>query len=155
MSARDASGAGIGTAPARDVAAAAASVLRLALARGTDDAPNTADWPLVFDVALRERCASLAWLRSGETVRHQAPADIIARWRAHVLRDHGYREQQFAALDESLRALRAAGVEPVVLKGAPLADRLYGDPFARPTGDLDLLVTPGERARVRDALRSI
>ena len=155
MSVRDATGAGTGTAPARDVAAAAAMVLRLATGRGTEAAPGPhADWPLVLEVALRERCASLAWLRSGEVVRRQAPSEVVARWRGHVLRDHGYRERQFTALDASLRALRAVAIEPVVLKGAPLADRLYGDPFARPTGDLDLLVAPGERQRAREALAS-
>jgi hypothetical protein len=33
------------------------------------------------------------------------------------------------------------GISPVVLKGAPLSWRLYGDIAARPYGDIDLLVT--------------
>lgn len=153
---RDAARPDGGTAPARDVASAAAAVLRLAMGRGADGPSATrGDWSLVLEVALRERCSSLAWLRGGEIVRRQAPAHIVARWRTHVLRDHDYRERQLVALDESLRVLRMAGIEPVVLKGAPLADRLYGDPFARPAGDIDLLVTPGDRARARTALESV
>lgn len=153
MTVRGAAGAGSGAAPGRDVAAAAAWVLRLALGAGESGPPRTpADWPLVFEIALRERCASLAWLRSGEVVRRQAPPGVVARWRAHVLRDHTYRERQFDALRDALAALRNARIDAVVLKGAPLADRLYGDPFARPSGDLDLLVAPAERPRARAAL---
>jgi putative nucleotidyltransferase-like protein len=42
--------------------------------------------------------------------------------------------------EEALRALREAGISPVVLKGAPLAERLWPRDWMRPPGDLDLLV---------------
>ncbi|HMC83420.1 MAG TPA: nucleotidyltransferase family protein, partial [Candidatus Polarisedimenticolia bacterium] len=41
---------------------------------------------------------------------------------------------------EALRVLQGSGVSPVVLKGLPLAERLWPRAWMRPPGDLDLLV---------------
>ena len=51
---------------------------------------------------------------------------------------------QVAATAKLTAAFAPLGVEPVVLKGWPLADRYYGAIGARDSGDLDLLV-PEER----------
>ena len=40
----------------------------------------------------------------------------------------------------------------LVLKGLPLAQRLYGDPFAREAADIDLLVAPESFAKSREAV---
>ena len=49
--------------------------------------------------------------------------------------------------EECIRALRAAGVRTILLKGLDYATRLYhGQPGARPTADVDLLV-PNEARR--------
>jgi hypothetical protein len=45
-------------------------------------------------------------------------------------------------------------VQAIVLKGLPLSVRLYGDPSARATGDLDLFVPESERACAAQALES-
>jgi hypothetical protein len=58
-------------------------------------------------------------------------------------------------LDRCLRALQAAAIRPLVLKGAALAVSLYPDPALRPMSDLDLLVAPARwraAARVLEAL---
>ena len=56
-------------------------------------------------------------------------------------------------LAATVRALRAAGVEVVALKGAVLASFHYPDPALRPMGDLDLLLTdPRDLARATEAL---
>lgn len=49
-----------------------------------------------------------------------------------------------AAEDEVVAALAAAGVPVALLKGMSLADRLYGDPDLRPSGDVDALVPAAE-----------
>ena len=57
--------------------------------------------------------------------------------------------------EETVRALRAAGVEVVALKGAALAFFHYPDPALRPMGDLDLLLSdPRDIARATEALAS-
>jgi Uncharacterised nucleotidyltransferase len=48
--------------------------------------------------------------------------------------------------EECIRALAAAGIPTIVLKGLDYETRLYGSPAARPTADVDLLV-PGEHRR--------
>jgi hypothetical protein len=50
----------------------------------------------------------------------------------------------FEACAKALQALQAAGIEPVLLKGCPLALRYYADIGARPMNDIDLLVSPQE-----------
>jgi hypothetical protein len=71
-----------------------------------------------------------------------------------VVADHEFRRRQLAALLELTQALEEAGCAPVVLKGAPLAQRLYGDPLLRPTSDLDLYVALEQRERSLGILRS-
>jgi hypothetical protein len=52
-----------------------------------------------------------------------------------------------AAGVEAVRALRAAGIRPLLFKGPTLARWLYTEPGDRPYGDIDLLVAPGEHVR--------
>jgi hypothetical protein len=56
------------------------------------------------------------------------------------------------ALGLAVRALEAAGVRAVSLKGPLLAERLYAPPFARPSVDLDLLVAKADFGPAREAL---
>jgi hypothetical protein len=58
-------------------------------------------------------------------------------------------------LGRSLDALAAAGVVPVVLKGVPLAERLYGDAGHRASTDVDLWVAPADAARAQHALEGL
>lgn len=52
---------------------------------------------------------------------------------------------------EAVAAMGAAGIDPVLLKGATIARWLYGD-TARPYGDVDLLVDPERRQEAADVL---
>jgi len=57
----------------------------------------------------------------------------------------GERAQMLGRLQGLLEiadALEAAGVRFIVLKGFPLSQKIYGNPFMRITGDLDLLIAP-------------
>jgi hypothetical protein len=53
-----------------------------------------------------------------------------------------------------LKALAAAGVALILLKGADLRRRLYGDAAARPMVDLDLLVAPPQVRTAQEVLGS-
>jgi hypothetical protein len=56
---------------------------------------------------------------------------------------------------EALIALRTAGVDCIVLKGWALVSTLYdGDASLRPTGDLDILIRPGDWRSACQALAS-
>ena len=62
--------------------------------------------------------------------------------------------QEEAEISEVLQALETAGFDCILLKGADLRHRLYGDPVVRPMTDLDLLVAPAEVAKVAAFLTS-
>ncbi|MEP6690651.1 MAG: nucleotidyltransferase family protein [Gemmatimonadaceae bacterium] len=126
---------------------ARAVIAALRLARGEPvGALDEAEWSRVFDVSARERCAGLAWLRSAETIRAAAPATIARAWRTSVLLSEHRVQAHLEAARRALAALGAAGIESTVLKGPPLAQRLYGDVAARPVDDIDLFVAECARA---------
>ncbi|MER9327921.1 nucleotidyltransferase family protein [Mesorhizobium sp. M0488] len=63
-----------------------------------------------------------------------------------------------ACLMDSLaihEVLRARQIDFVFLKGPFQQQLLYGDHFMKPSGDVDILVSPAGFSRARDALRSI
>jgi hypothetical protein len=61
----------------------------------------------------------------------------------------GYRRTQ---LQRVLATLKQEQVEPILLKGAALAETEYGRPELRPSVDIDLLVPPADYARSKEAL---
>ena len=115
----------------RAVASANPVTVALRLALGLELGTERADWVAVFAVALRERLAPLAWLRSGTVIRESAPRDVVDRWRTLAVTVDRRGRERLALLATALDALRGRGIEPLVLKGMPLSERLYGDPFVR------------------------
>lgn len=127
------------------------AVLELALGRRSVEILEQ-DWSPVFDLAARERVAVLAWLRSGSRIRSDAPPSIVQRWRALALAADELARVQLRAMAEIVDALSSMGLAPVVLKGPPLACRLYGDPSVRQCTDLDLYVDSRARIPARETL---
>lgn len=75
-----------------------------------------------------------------------------------VLRTSYLREELRARIylevyGEASRALAAAGVQPVALRGAAHAESLYGDPALRHSHDIDLLIPESQLARASAALQ--
>src|SRR5712671_3804445 len=91
--------------------------------------------PLVYDSG----AAGLGWWRIRNTGLAQTPSGELLhqafRFLALQARIHETRIQRV------LGALRAAGIEPILIKGWSIA-RLYPQPGLRPYGDIDLLVRP-------------
>ena len=130
------------------------AVLQLALGCPSFD-PVSADWESILRFARRERCLRLAWQRSGALIRSEAPSATAAEWRRAVFTELDRSERQLRALGTLVEALDWAGVEPVVLKGAPLSLRLYGDPSIRPSTDLDVFISQQRRREAGDAIRRL
>lgn len=128
-------------------------VARLALGRplGT----LRPDWTRVLELAIRERCAPLAWLRSAGQIRDHAPAATAASWRAHAFCAMEQAHAQAAELVKLVRAFGEAGLSPIVLKGLPLSVLLHGDVAARPAMDTDLFLPIGERQAAHVLLLSL
>ncbi len=67
----------------------------------------------------------------------------------------GDAELQRRELHTVLSALLAAGITPIVFKGAALGRTVYPDSICRPMGDLDLWIEPAELPHVQDVLRRL
>ena len=126
-------------------------LLGLALGRHSA-APVAEEWPDLFAGAHQHRLLSLAWKRSRDVIAAHAPPDIAARWYRAAIGAGLVARDQLRVLTEAVATLRARGCTPLVLKGPPLAQRLYGDATVRPMGDLDLYIPRQERADAFDAL---
>jgi len=110
------------------------------------------DWRRTFEIAIVERCAPLAWIRSAPAIRAAAPPDVSERWRSHALCATEHAHGQVAELVMLLETFAGDGITPVVLKGLPLSVMLYGDVAARPVTDADLFVPTHLRAQAHGVL---
>lgn len=120
-------------------------------------APGAGSAPPDFPPDCREALASLA------IERHRVAPLVAARLgdgapdalRAEARANGAAALQQIAATARIITACRQDGVDPVVLKGWPLAARLFGAPGQRHARDLDLLVRPGEMAATARVLGAL
>ena len=133
-------GAGGGGALGRD-----ATQQSVPLARATD-------WGALAKLAAWHQVAGLL-LRGLLSISLPPAADgAIAHLRQKRDRAVRLSLRQLAALGRSANCLAQRDVPYLVLKGLPLAQRLYGDAFARDALDIDLLVPPEAVATARSAL---
>jgi hypothetical protein len=108
-----------------------------------DMAPG--DVAAVVPFLLASGCGALAWARIRTDPRlADAPECAALRdaFRYSVI-DAAVGERRIA---EVMECLRSADVEAMLFKGRAAA-AAYGDPACRPGGDIDLLLSPKERAR--------
>lgn len=116
--------------------------------------PPPADFAaeLLADTAsllLKTGAAGLAWwrIRNSELRATPVAAALRQAFRLHALQA----AQHERRITEAVTALRAAGIEALLLKGWATA-RLYPERGLRPYGDIDLLVAPEKWAEARAAL---
>jgi hypothetical protein len=117
----------------------------IALARGRILSSKPASWPTLLTLAQRERVLGLTWSRSGASIRSAAPSDVSARWQRQALAQGLQAQRQLDQLGRTVARLSRDGIAVVVLKGAPLAQRLYADYSVRPTVDADLYIPVEQR----------
>ena len=114
-------------------------------------------WPQVVDFANRELLAPALWSALLQQRRASSvPAAQADRLRhAHAI--NGIRNERIRAeLESILRALNAACIVPVLLKGAvDLYISRYADPAARVMRDLDLFVLESDHPRAIAALAQV
>jgi len=63
--------------------------------------------------------------------------------------------RQEKAAGQVIKSFHQAGIDFLLLKGADLRIRLYGDASLRPMSDLDLLISPRDISRVRSLLENL
>jgi putative nucleotidyltransferase-like protein len=120
---------------------------------GFDGDPGS-DWPALLEAARTEALVPrlYAWLLASEDRRRRAGA-WVERLRPEMVRLTARGLALTAELGQILRACQGAPLPCVALRGPALAERLYGEPTARPMGDLDLLVRRADLGSVRELLR--
>lgn len=85
----------------------------------------------------------------------RVPVEIVADLRGHV-RDTALKNLRlFQRLHQALAALNDEVVPVIVLKGAHLAQTIYGDLALRSMGDLDLLIRKEDLGRAENCLREL
>jgi hypothetical protein len=84
-----------------------------------------------------------------------APSAFVRELRERYLSSAAANMRLLHELGVILRTLRAADVPVIPLKGACLAEAVYGDIALRPMADLDLLVKPADLPRALEALRQL
>jgi len=110
-------------------------------------------WHQVADIAIRHDVAPLLYKRLKQSdARTRVPADAWERLRLNYLVGAGRNARLHRWLGPVLGGLRHAGIPVIVLKGAFLAEAVYGDIGLRPMCDVDLLVAKIEMPRTQAAL---
>ena len=126
---------------------------------------EAADWPSDAARAEQERflrmaaghgVSSLLAYQLRRTHRwHRWPVEITARLHQMARVDVALEVLRRLELERVVLAMRAAGVQPLLMKGAALAYLHYPEPSLRPRYDTDLLVHPDDRDAVADTMRAL
>ena len=104
------------------------------------------DWRLVGEMAEREKLLPVLWGRLGSHTGEIPPA-IADRIHAQAAVTEFRLAMTEVTLARVADLLAAEGIEILLLKGAALATTVYPSFAARPMGDLDILVPPGQADR--------
>ena len=110
------------------------------------------DLAAITPVLLRSGAGALGWWRC----RHshvQMQTDAVQQLRDAYLHYAIHAAEHERQVSEVFEVLRSRGVEPILLKGWAIG-RLYPEAGLRPTGDIDLCVSPAQRATAQAVLDS-
>ena len=114
---------------------------------------SSSDWDVLIEESGRYGVAPLLYHRL-RTFHSDIPipAKVMARLRHTYLQSAGRGMHLFHKLGKVLGLLRHASIPVIVLKGAHLAELVYGNIALRPMGDVDVLVHKDDLIRVDAAL---
>ena len=117
---------------------------------------SPSDWDDVIQQSVRHGVTPLLYQRlktisPGTTV----PASIVQRLREIYLYSAWRNTRLYHGLAKVLGILQNDGIPVIALKGAHLAELVYGNIALRPMGDVDLLVRETDLSRVEEKLLEI
>ena len=131
--------------------------LAAALLRG-----EAADWPSdgaraeFLQMAAGHGVSSLLAYQLRRTGRwHRWPVDVTTRLHQTARVEVALEVLRRFELERVVLAMRAAGVQPLLMKGVALAYLHYPEPSLRPRYDTDLLVHPDDRDAVSETMREL
>ena len=129
----------------------------IALLSGCASALETlaeADWQRIVALAQEHSVAPMLYARLqalGVTLPAATAQPLRKFYLANVMRN----TKLFHEVGKILRALQAAGIPVIPLKGVCLAEAVYGNLALRQIGDVDLLVPPANLATALEVLRTL
>lgn len=115
---------------------------------------NEADWQRIVELAQKQSVAPVLYVRLKERGLTLPPA-VVEQLRSIYLNSAARNTRLFHELGKILRALQVENLPVIPLKGACLAETVYGNIALRPMGDVDLLVKPNDLAPALDVLRAL
>lgn len=107
----------------------------------------------LFDLARLNKM--LGWLPVKPADLPQGCAGLAPRLLQVRLRTMAMNRQAMAVTAEATLALSRANLRHVVMKGPFQQMAVHGDPFRRPSGDIDLYVAPRDRKRAARVLQDL
>lgn len=107
----------------------------------------------LFDIARFNKM--LGWLPVSPAALPPGCAALAPRLLQVRLHTAGMNRRAMDATAEAVKALTAAHLGHVVLKGPFQQLMVHADPFRRPSGDIDLYVAPRDRRRAAAVLREL
>jgi Uncharacterised nucleotidyltransferase len=116
-------------------------------------AADNLDWDTLRQIVYVETLEPLAY----QIVRGKnlVPTSVEEDWRRAYYHNACRNTLLLRELGEILHHLAEKGVEAIALKGAALAEIVYGDIAARPMSDLDLLIQPQDLSVTRQILAGL
>ena len=100
-----------------------------------------ADWNMAYDEAGRLGVRPLAYVHlAASAISPDIPDGVLEALRRDYMSNAAVNMLFYADLKDVLTAFREAGIRALVLKGAYLAESVYGNIGARTLSDVDLLV---------------
>jgi hypothetical protein len=129
----------------------------IALLSERASAPETlaeADWQRIVELAQEQGVAPMLCARL-QTLGVTLPATTAQQLREYYLACVMRNTWLFDEVGKILRALQAAGIPVIPLKGVCLAEAVYGNLALRQMGDVDLLVQPANLATALEVLRTL
>lgn len=118
-------------------------------------------WPWTEDAAAIANLYSRADLHGVCALLHSQlassdwPPTVVQELRSRAIQLAMWELRHQQLLAQTLLALAAIGVEPILIKGTALAYSLYANPALRTRSDTDLLIPIDAKDRVHDALTSL
>lgn len=128
--------------------------LLLALLRAapiTEPKPDI--WPAVATLARAQRIGPLLyWRLQSAGLTGQVPADLLQQWRSVYLQSAERNVRLYHELRGWLQQFGENNIPAIPLKGAYLAERIYGNIAVRPMGDVDILVRKADLSRIQEIM---
>ncbi len=111
------------------------------------------NWELVWSMAVDERCAGLLYHVTQNTLL--LPPELASRAHFYFFQTGLDNIDRLTELARVIRHLQAENIDVVALKGAALAEHIYGNLALRPMRDVDILVRRSQSVKALQIMQTL